>query len=289
MNRREMLSLVAATGISSPIASATGRTTPTDPPPFQIIDTNVSLFRWPFRRLPLDETKTQVAKLRSLGITNAWAGSFEGLLHRDIRSVNDRLVAECRNYGELTPVGSVNPVLPGWEADFSRCLNEHAMKVIRLHPGYHGYELSDSRFHSLLKHAGSAGCIVQIAVAMEDPRTQHDQLRVADVDLAPLPKAMGKAKSARVQLLNYRPRRALIEKLGRTPGVYFDTARIDGTDGIPDLVRALPPGRVVFGSHSPFLIPEAALIRVHESDQLDEDTLRQIYFTNSASLASGQA
>ena len=289
MNRRDMLSLVAATGISSTIAPATSHAALTNPRPFQIVDTNVSLFRWPFRRLPLDETKTLVAKLRSLGIANAWAGSFEALLHRDLRSVNARLVSECRNYSELTPVGSINPTLPRWEAELGRCLDVHTMKVIRLHPNYHGYTLDDSRFHSILKRTGSAGCSVQIAVAMEDARTQNEQLRVADVDLAPLPEAMGKTRPARVQLLNYRPRGPLLEKLAGTPGVYFDTARVDGTDGIPKLVRAVPPGRVLFGSHAPFLIPEAALIRVHESDQLAEDALRRIYFTNSAGFASGQA
>ena len=43
-----------------------------------ILDTNVNLFRWPFRRLPLDETEKLVAKMRALGITKALAGSFEG-------------------------------------------------------------------------------------------------------------------------------------------------------------------------------------------------------------------
>jgi hypothetical protein len=46
-----------------------------------MIDTNVYLSRWPFRRLRGDETPELVAMLRRAGVTQAWAGSFDGVLH----------------------------------------------------------------------------------------------------------------------------------------------------------------------------------------------------------------
>ncbi|MCB1086587.1 MAG: hypothetical protein KDM63_06050, partial [Verrucomicrobiae bacterium] len=60
-----------------------------------ILDSNLSLFHWPFRRLPLDETETLIAKLRALGVTKALAGSFEAIFHRDLASANGRLAEEC--------------------------------------------------------------------------------------------------------------------------------------------------------------------------------------------------
>src|SRR5262245_44100887 len=56
-----------------------------------IVDTNVWLSRWPFRRLPLDETPALVTKLRTAGVVAAWAGSFDGMLHKDLASANTRL------------------------------------------------------------------------------------------------------------------------------------------------------------------------------------------------------
>ena len=61
-----------------------------------MIDVNVNVSRWPFRRLPHDETPKLVHKLKACGITQAWVGSFDGLLHCDVAAVNARLVDECR-------------------------------------------------------------------------------------------------------------------------------------------------------------------------------------------------
>jgi predicted TIM-barrel fold metal-dependent hydrolase len=266
MNRREILGLALGAG-----AVSLARSAASDEPgsesheSFEIVDSHVGLFHWPFRRLPLDCTDALVRKLGSLAIREAWAGSFDGLLHRDVRQVNERLAEECRKYPMLVPIGSVNLELPGWETELARCAENHRMPGIRLHPNYHGYTLSDSRFDRLLEVATSAGLFVQIATSMEDTRTQHSLVAVPDVDVSPLLELLPRIVGARVQLLNHRLRGTLAEELGKTPGISFDTARIDGTAAVPTLAAGVSAGRVLFGSHAPFLIPEAALIRTHES------------------------
>src|SRR3954454_2936389 len=94
-----------------------------------IVDTNVLLSRWPFRRLPLDETPALVAKLRKAGVIKAWAGSFDAMLHKDLGSVNGRLAEQCRKHGKrmLMPFGAVNPMLPDWKEELRRCHEVHEM------------------------------------------------------------------------------------------------------------------------------------------------------------------
>ena len=123
MNRREILNLGASAAAVSVLGSrpANGEARD-DSSPVRVIDTNVNLFHWPFRRLPLDEPEALVRKLRSLGIQSAWCGSFEAILHRDLSEVNRRLAARCRKSEELTAIGSVNVELPGWRQDLQRSL-----------------------------------------------------------------------------------------------------------------------------------------------------------------------
>src|SRR4051794_2103405 len=60
-----------------------------DVPP--IIDTNVHLFDWPFRKLKYAQTEALVAKLRKHRIIQAWAGSFEAILQKQLDGANRRL------------------------------------------------------------------------------------------------------------------------------------------------------------------------------------------------------
>ena len=268
MRRRDLFKGTLAVGSVAALRAS-------DPVPSPgILDSNVHLFSWPFRRLPLDETEKLVAKMRSLQITTALAGTFEGIFHRDLTAANDRLAVECARFPELIPVASIDPSLPGWERDLTA-----AKTAIRLHPGYHGYTLDDPSFHELLLAAGERALLVQLTVALEDPRTQPELVRVPEVDLARLPAAMAQAPAARVQLLNWKGRGPLLDPLRLLANLSVDTALVDGTDAVATLVKTFGPERVLFGSHAPFLIPEAALLRVHEAD-LGEADLRAVLREN---------
>lgn len=268
MNRREFLqSSLAAAAVSSGARLSAARAAVPDPIAPRI-DTNVTLFQWPGRRLPHDELPALLAVLERHGITQAWAGSFEGLLQRDLRAVNGRLAEACARSGaRCVGFGSVNPSLPDWEEDLRRCHEVHRMPGIRLNPNYHGYTLADPRFARLLALASERRLLVQIVCLIEDTRTHNALLSVPDVDLAPLPEALKGAPQARVLLLNAGKfvDLAAFRPIANLPQITVDTARVEGVGGVGKLIRRLPPGRVVFGSHAPFFIFESAVIKLFES------------------------
>lgn len=233
-----------------------------------MIDVNVYVSRWPFRRLPLDETPKLAAKLREAGVTQAWAGSFDAVLHEDIAAVNARLAEECTLKGEglLAPFGTVNPTLPDWEEDLRRCAEVHQMPGIRLHPIYHGYKLDDPLFARLFAAATERKLIVQIAVRMEDPRTQHPLVQAADVDCSPLVELMPKHPRAKVVLLNALSHihQDLADKLAAA-GAYFDVACLEGVAGIERTLKTLPLAKLLFGSYAPYYVWESAKLKLMES------------------------
>jgi uncharacterized protein len=231
-----------------------------------LIDVNVALHQWPFRRLHGDDPASLAALLRGKGVTQAWAGSFEGLLHRDLGAVNARLAQDCRTHGKglLIPFGSVNPKLPDWQEELRRCHEVHRMRGIRLHPNYHGYTLDDAGCAELLAAAARLGLIVQIALAMEDERTQYPLMRVPPVNPVPLPIVLKPWPALRIVLLN-GGRMPQARALAVAGEVYFDTAMVEGVGGVAKLAAEVSPARVLFGSHSPFFYFESAALKIREA------------------------
>ncbi len=75
-----------------------------------IIDVNINLSRWPTRRLPGDELPALISRLRRCGVVEAWAGTFDAILHKDLGAANAALAAVCSTVQDvkLHPFGTVN-------------------------------------------------------------------------------------------------------------------------------------------------------------------------------------
>lgn len=269
--------------------------------PPEIIDTNVHLFDWPFRRLKYAGAKALVAKLRRHRITQAWAGSYEGLLYRNLDGVNARLAEECRASGAgiLLPFGTVNPALPDWEADVRRCHETHRMRGIRLYPSYHNYTLQRPEVARLLQLAQERGLIVQVAVRMEDPRVHLPVMRTPSVDVSGLPELLAALPRIKFQLLNaFNATESLRGQVGRRlieqTRVLVDFSHVEGQGGLGKLIVGdrdsgrppLPVERIVFGSHAPFFPCESAVFKLFESP-LDRPDLEKVMRDNAERFLKG--
>jgi predicted TIM-barrel fold metal-dependent hydrolase len=235
-----------------------------------MIDVNVSLSRWPFRRLVDDEPHALVRRLQRLGVTEAWTGSLDALLHRDIGGVNERLVATCREHGAglLRPFGAVDPLLPDWREELRRCHEVHRMAGIRLHPNYHGYTLAEPHFVELCGEATRRGLIIQIAVKMEDERTLHPLLKgLPTVDPVPILGLLARTPRPRVVLLNALGNRhgEPLKRLLAAGRIWVDIATLEGLAGLESLVAQVGHDHLVFGSYAPVFYAEAAHLKLKES------------------------
>lgn len=274
-NRRAFFKQSAVSLAGAFSMGQTVRASKSEPAP--VIDTNVYLGACPFRHLPMQTTTEDLTSVERFAEAAArhsvasWAGSFEALLLRDFDGINDRLAtmasAGKASSRQFTLFGAVNPKIGGWRETLRRIQQTHRMRGIRLHPNYHGYTLSDPDFVALLDAAAEMDLIVQIATRMEDERTQHPAVKVADVDPKPLLETLPQLPGLRIQLLNYLRGGADTLLLARLTvlGVHFDTAMLEGISGIARQIEQAPEIKLCHGSYAPFFYPESSTLKIAES------------------------
>ena len=266
-------------------ASASEPSPPDDSP--AVIDTNVYLSRWPFRRLPHQSAAKLAAHLKKHHVVQAWAGNFDGLLHRNIAAANAWLADQCREAGDdfFVPIGTVNPTLADWREDLRRVAEQHRMPGIRLHPNYHGYSLSDPVGRELLQRASERNLLVQVVPWMEDKRHQHPMMPVPETDLTPLAEIASELPKLRLMILNgFRAAGGgSLSALAKQDSISFDFAKLDVIDGLADFLKKVPAERVVFGSYSPMFYFESARLKPEES-ALDPSVRQALLAANARRL-----
>jgi len=244
----------------------------------EIVDTNIHLFEWPFRKLKYGTTKALLDKLRKHRIAQAWAGNYEALFSKDISGVNARLADECRVRGEgmLLPFGTVNLAWPDWEEDLRRCHEVHHMRGIRIYPIYQTFDLDHPDFGRFVQLATDRKMIIQIVGDMEDSRHHHPIVNVREMNMAPVVDLSKKIPAATIQLVywNHRIPGELMGQIVKETNVTFDTSRVEGSGEVGRLLEgrswsgnttAIPADRFLFGSHAPYFPVEANLIKLFES------------------------
>ena len=260
-----------------------------------IIDTNVNLFNWPFRALKYRDTRALIAKLKKHRVIEAWAGSFEALLSKDMNGVNARLAAECLKHGPgfLIPFGSVNLAWPDWPEDVRRCHEVHKMPGIGIYPGYQPFDLDHPGMKSLVKMTSECGLILQVVFGMEDPRVHHPIITVGPVTFGPLLRAVKGTPNAKVELLHFPglSQGQDLSEFMRETNTFMDISRLEGNGAVGRMIGSItglpsarvPIDRIVFGSHAPYFPLETAILKLIEPP-LDDAQLQAIMQGNARQL-----
>lgn len=279
MNRRMFLSW-AALSSTIPSLRAAELGAP-DTRSETIIDTNVYLGSWPVRHSWAVTPTVLIDKLQRHGVTEAWAGSYEAVLHTDIDGANRRLIEACAREGRgiLRPFPTINIAFPDWEEDLRRCHEHYHVAGIRLFPGYHGYTFEDASFWKLLEGCAQRNLLVQVVLSIEDDRSQNPQLTAPPIQILPLVDHAKALAATRLMLLNSGSRVLggnipILQRLS-SAGVFLEIATLEGAAAIESLIAKVPHLKLCFGSYAPYFYFESALLKLRESD-LSEGQLREI-------------
>jgi len=242
-----------------------------------ILDVNVLLGRWAFRRLPAEDAVTLREALSRAGIVKALVGSLDAVLYRDPAEGNERLYRAIRSARDFfTPAATLDPTYAGWTRELERARSEGCVAV-RTYPAYQGWRLEETRVAEFFKACAEQRLPVVLTAAMEDARQRHGLDRPEDWRGAELRNLIERERDLRVLVANARADRIRTIALSLSDAdrrrVGFDVSAVWGpfVDDLAACAREIGAGRFVFGSHAALKTPESAVWRVRHADLTDDE------------------
>ena len=252
-----------------------------------MIDANAYVGNWPFRKLRYTTHIALLEKMDALGIEKAVVSPLENVFYKDQLAGNRQLHAEVDHHADrLLPAYTINPKFPGWEEDLALCVEQFGMRVMRLHPNYHQYDLDSAEGTAVLEAARKHGFVVIVATGIEDTRHHHPLVKVPDVPGAQVVAAVKAFPDVRflVAAANFSGIAAVWSQAVHRENLYFEISRVQGPVGdIEKLCATMGADRVLLGTNLPLHVPEAATLAVAHA-KISADQRRKIEQGNAARL-----
>jgi uncharacterized protein len=251
-----------------------------------IIDINVCLGHYPFRKLRCDTAEKLIALMDRSGIDRALVSSLHAAFYRDAHRGNEELQAEVQRHGgRLIPVATVNPKYVGWERDLAEAVEQWKMKAVTLLPEHHGYALTDSHGRAALARIAGYGLPIVLLQRFEDRRQRHAWDKSEELPVASLLEAARAHPQLKFILANWLGLDgAKLVEAGLKGRVLIDFARMQVIfrKDVAKLIDALGVEAIAFGSHLPFDYVGGSLIKLANLETLPRADYEKIAWGNAA-------
>jgi len=250
-----------------------------------IIDANVLIGNWAFRKLPYTDTGRVRQILEANGINQAVAGSLDAILFRNVQDGNEilyRAISQHRDF--FTPAAAINPSYAGWEKDYEQALQEKCA-AIRVWPEYQAWSLLDSCSLELCRACEEDNLPLVLSAEIEDARQRHALDKPADSNSGQVRQLIEKMEVLKILIVNARAEKvreiALTLSEENRNRIFFDISGLWGAF-VHDLDLCLEQvgvSQFVFGSHAALKTPETAITKLNLS-RIKEQDKKQICALN---------
>jgi len=233
-----------------------------------IVDMNMSVGHWPFRRLPVVDVAGLVGLMDLFGIGQGLVANLEGVLYKDVMAANASLRAQLAGCERrVVPQAVINPAFPGWERDLAICADEWGWGGVRLYPNYHGYALTDGCFGEFLAAADEKRLVVSVNVRMTDERMHHWRAMTPATEISALPDLAAAHRQARfiVNCANNGEVWPLAEGIRACGNVFAEVSHIEGPGGVGELAELIGFERVLLGTHAPYFYADSPRLKLDEA------------------------
>ena len=253
-----------------------------------ILDMHVLLGRWPFAPLQYDTVEGVLKLMDRAGIDVAVVTSLNSVFYYDCEIGNREVGEACAQHPDrFIPFVVLNPHLLQWKGHLQECLEAYGVKGIKLHPDYHKYSLLDDAAAEVMAEAQRLSLPVWIQTSIQDMRHHPGYCFVREVPILEVARAVERYADNTLIIAGGKHFRTRVPELldaTRREDYYIVTDGIGGPyDGLGGLVERIGSARLLFGTRTPILYAEAAVMTVEQSTIGEPDRAR-ILWENGAAL-----
>ena len=226
-----------------------------------LFDVNVSLGHWPFMRFEQNSAEKLSCHLEAEGVGRALVSAIDAALYPDPHVCNLELARAVEPHANLTPLMTVDPTLTHWRDCLDAYRRQGLLNAVRLLPNYHRYGLAAPCVNELAQAVSEASGVLVVQMRLEDERNQYPLMKVRGVPVWSVTSLAQRHPELTILCLcPYLPEAA--ELVRESKSVFVDTSFIELVDTLAEPLKRVPPSRVLFGSHTPFLYTRANIMKV---------------------------
>jgi len=253
-------------------------------PNVPMFDVNCGCGVWPFRPTPPADAASLQAMLRAEGVTRACAYPLEAYLWPDPQEANELRLPQLARSSFFVPSAVLNPTMPAWSKGYLRCREKWGVRMVRIMPNYHLYELTHPGVDALARQAAADRVVLGVLVRAEDKRMQnpiakvppfpiddvvalarrHPRLRVVVFGFGRLWDRCELVPPAMVNQLQLRPD---LEKGADLPeNMWIELSFFEHESSFANALKLFPAERLLFGTNAPLFYPRANVLKIENSE-----------------------
>lgn len=250
-----------------------------------LIDVSTWCDEWPFLKLRWTRPEELEPKLKTLGIGRAFIGSIRTVFEQNPYRANCDLLENV--HGEFfSPVIVVDPSYATWRRSFELAARDSRVRMIKLLPNYHGYDLRPEVLQPIVAAASTCRFAIGIQIRLEDQRGAYPRLTVPDLEVDRVVWAIS-AFPDQPFILHNLFIRELPAALHIGDNVYADLASVELHNTLCAVDRRVGLDRILFATHAPFYYPGANVCKLRYAD-LASRKVHQVGYANADALLSRQ-
>lgn len=247
----------------------------------KIIDFSAWTGNWPFVYLKNSRLDDLKKKLESQNIIRAFVSPIECILERDPMRANRKLLKDINN-DFFSPVPVIDLSYANWEEVTRLAVQDKRVKMVKLIPNYHMYELSVEKLQKLVEITMKNKLVISLQMRIEDTRGQYPLMKIPDVNVLSTIRVLS-GFPQQVFILNNIYYAEVEPVLHSLENSYIDISSIEWQNVLHLLHDTFTLDKVLFSSHSAFYYPEGNVFKLKYSD-LDASEIEKVAFSNGEKL-----